>query len=143
MEVFLAASAPGLEAAATTKWMHLRDLVSGLQSGHPAARELVQRLDPEIADQLRAMVVHRGSSMADFVAEVLVSIAHETAEAAWSGALAQYSANHDDPEAALLGRIVEDAMRRRLRAELLIASDQDADGEPFALRRVGHPHKHE
>lgn len=123
----------------TTDWVRLRDLISALHVHPMAGDDLAARLDPAIADELHAMVAHRGLKMADFMAEALMEVAFDAADAAWHNALRHRVGAHKDPEAAVLSHVFKKAMRLHLQSETMLATGQAETGvAPFAARRVGH-----
>lgn len=123
----------------TSDWVRLRELISALHLHPMAGNDLAARLDPAIADELHAMVAHRGLKMADFMAEALMEVAFDAADAAWHNALRHRAGLHKDPEAELLSHVFEKAMRLHLQSETMLAAGQAGAGvAPFAARRVGH-----
>ena len=127
----------------TGEWVRLRELISGLHAHHVAGDDLAERLEPGIADELRAMVAHRGLRMADFMAEALMEVAFDAADAAWHNALRHRAGSHEDPEAALLSHVFEKAMRLHLQSETMLATGQATGPAPVAARRVGHSYRPE
>ena len=118
----------------------LRDIISGMRSRHGACFDLIARVDPAVADMLRALAAHRQIAMEDFVVETLMCFALDAADAAWENGLRQFAPYHDDPEAALLSRFLERAIGLRVRAERMIVSGAPADRTPIRPQRVGHPY---
>lgn len=129
---------PALEGDAPS--MRLRDIISGLQNQQVAAFELMGRIDPAITDELNAMVAHRRGGLADYVADILIQVALDAADAAWARAVEQRADTHADPEAAMIGHMVQKAMRQRLNDVLRIASNLPEAGKSSQARRVGHPY---
>ena len=123
--------------------MRLRDLIYGLQQEGSRAYELIDRLDPAIADELHAIIAHRRISLADFVAEALVHVALEAADSAWRLAIAQRQGSGRHAEVAQLGHILRKAMQRHLQASESIGSDRAPDATMARQQRVGHPYMSE
>jgi hypothetical protein len=134
-------NAPKQDSTLEQEPMRLRDLLSGLQSRHEAAADFIQRIDPGIGDAIRAMAAHRQIRPEDFVAEALMQFALDAADAAWRIAVEERADSNSDPEAVLLGHLLDKIMRLRLQAELMIASEGGASNAPLASRRIGHPYR--
>lgn len=120
--------------------MRLRDLIFGLQQDGSRACQLIDRLDPAIADELHAIIAHRRISLADFVADALLQVALEAADSAWRLAIAQRPGSGGQAEVAQLGHVLRKAMRRHLQASDSIGSDRASDATMVRQQRVGHPY---
>lgn len=118
--------------------MRLRDLIFGLHVASPEASELVDRLDPAIADELHAIAAHRRIAAADFVAQALMELALDNADAIWSAAVMQRAGLRGNAEAVELGNILVRAMRRHLWAEVAITCGETEQEVAFRHYRVGH-----
>ena len=118
----------------------LRDLISGMQLQQADCVDLIARIDPPIADMLHALAAHRQIKIEDFVADALMRFALDTADAAWKIGVRQHARHNNDPEAALLGKFLEQAIRLRLSAETMIASAAPVDRAPVRPQRVGYPY---
>ena len=94
----------------------LRDLIYGLHAADAGTSELLDRLDPDIADELHAIVAHRQIRATDFVAEALMELALDAADSVWRAAVEQRAGLQRDAEMAELGVVVVRAMRRHLQA---------------------------
>ena len=123
--------------------MRLRDLIYGLQQEGSRAYELIDRLDPAIADELHAILAHRRMALADFVAEALMQVALDAADSAWRLAIAQRPGSARHAEVAQLAHVLRRAMRRHLQSGAVIGSDSAADDSMARQQRVGHPYMSE
>jgi len=65
----------------------LRDLIVGLLSGDIAAATILGRLDPNLSDEVRAMVAHRGMTAESFLANALMAFAFDVADESWRQAI--------------------------------------------------------
>lgn len=123
------------------EWLRLSDLISDLPANPGLAEDLFGRLDPDVVDELHAVVAHRKIELAEFVIDALTQVAVEAADAAWRNILMQRADFDDDPEAAVLGQVLRRAMQSHLHAGLMIASEQPLGDDPLPLHRIGHPYK--
>ncbi|MFI4994876.1 MAG: hypothetical protein ACHQAQ_03725 [Hyphomicrobiales bacterium] len=116
----------------------LRDLIAGLRSGDIAAAALLERLDPNLSDEVRALVAHRGIAAERFLADVLIAFALDIADEAWRRVMRRGDWIAEDVEAAALGDLLTQAMHRMLLRGLRLAGET-ANPEPPATpgRRVG------
>ena len=129
-----------LGVASNRQWMRLSDLILALQSQNPSGMDVIARLDPTILDFLRALAAHRHITAEEFVTGVVMTFAADAADAAWDIGMRQHAATGIDPEAELLGQLLLQSMRRHVRAEHLLGSEQVAADAPRYLARVGHPY---
>jgi hypothetical protein len=121
--------------------MRLRDLIPALRAQHTSASALLQRIDPSIADELRAYAAHRRIDLMDFAAECLEQLAAEAADKIWLLGIERHTLITDDPEAALLGGILETAMRSCLQREYRIGSSSNVQTVFIGFSRSGHPYQ--
>lgn len=129
-----------IDATSRGSTTRLRDLIAGMQMQQADCVDLLARIDTPIADMLHALAAHRQIKIEDFVAEVLMRFALDTADTAWEIGVRQHALHSSDPEAALLGKFLKQAIRQRLRAETLVASGADEKHAPMRSQRVGYPY---
>lgn len=120
--------------------MRLGDLIFALKAQHGSAIALMQRIDPAVADELRAFAAHRQVDLADLAADCLEHVAADAADAIWQLAMERRNNLVTDPEAALLGDILQSAVRARLMAERQIVSPTTIETVFVGFRRLGHPY---
>jgi hypothetical protein len=118
--------------------LRLRDLVGGLKSGDISAAALLNRLDPNLSDEIRAVAAHRGVSAENFLANVLRTFALDAADEAWRQLVERSEPIGDDAEAEALGNLFAQALRRTLVQDVRIGSQGAKPDSARALgRRVG------
>jgi hypothetical protein len=128
------------EQSDSNEWLHLSDLISGLNSNLISADDLIDRIDPDLADELHAITAHRGLEMSAFLAEALTQVAFDAADSAWRNALTQCADFDEDPEAVLLEKVLRIATQV-IRHSMMIASDQPIKEGELSFQRVGQPYK--
>ena len=106
----------------------LRDLILGLLSGDIPAASILGRLDPNLSDEVRAMVAHRGVSVESFLANALMAFALDVADESWRQAIKFREAIGGDAEAAAFTDLLTEVMRQRLEREISLA--WPAESEP-------------
>jgi hypothetical protein len=118
--------------------LRLRDLIAGLRSGDIAAAVILRRLDPNLSDEIRALVAHRGISVEGFLANVLMAFALDIADETWRQVISREESVVEDVEAGAFGDLLTEAMRQILRRGLRLAGET-ANQKPSATsgRRVG------
>ena len=99
----------------------LRDLILGLHSGSISAAVVLDRLDPAVADEIRAFVVHRGLSAENFIANALLAFALDVADQSWRQGLKSRQSRSDDPEADMVADLLLEIMRQRRDREIYLA----------------------
>ena len=99
----------------------LRDLILGLHSGSISAAVVLDRLDPDFADEIRAFVVHRGLSAENFIANALLAFALDVADQSWRQGLKSRQSRSDDPEADMVAELLLEIMRQRRDREIYLA----------------------
>ncbi len=124
----------------TDATMRLRDLIPALKAQHVSACALLQRIDPAIADELRAYAAHRQVDLPDLAADCLEQLASDAADTIWQIGIERHADFDDDPEAALLGSILRKAIRSRLQREQLIGSETIVQTVYIGFCRSGHPY---
>jgi hypothetical protein len=92
----------------------LHDLIAGLRSGDIAAAPILSRLDPNLSDEIRALVAHRGVTVESFLANVLMAFALDVADETWRRVTGGGESVVDDAEAGVLGDLIAEAMRQIL-----------------------------
>jgi hypothetical protein len=130
-----AESSPGRAGAAGAP--RLRDLILGLLSGDIPATSILGRLDPNLSDQVRAMVVHRGISVESFLANALMAFALDVADESWRQAIKYREAIADDAEAAAFTDLLTEVMRQRLEREISLAWPAESEPDMTLARRIG------
>jgi hypothetical protein len=120
--------------------MRLRDLIPALKAQHGSARALLQRIDPAIADELRAYAAHRHVNLTDVAADCLEQLASDAADTIWQLGIERHGDFDNDPEAALLGSIIRKTIRARLQREHLIGSEVVVQTVYIGFSRSGHPY---
>ncbi|PNG26161.1 hypothetical protein CR492_09940 [Methylocella silvestris] len=115
----------------------LRDLVTGLRSGGIEASAILDRLDPDLADEIHAVAVHRGVTTESYLASALVNFALEAADEAWRRLGERAASAGADQEAAAFGALLSEALRRTLTRDARICSGAGAGqgGEKRPARR--------
>jgi ATP phosphoribosyltransferase regulatory subunit HisZ len=94
--------------------LRLRDVIGGLKSGDIRAAALLDRLDPNLSDEIRAVAAHRGVSAESFLANVLKTFALDAADEALRQLVQRSEVISDDAEADALGNLFAEALRRTL-----------------------------
>jgi hypothetical protein len=120
--------------------MRLGDLILALKAQRRSAIALMQRIDPAVADELRAYAAHRHIDLTDLAADCLEHVAADAADAIWQLAIERRRNLVVDPEAALLGDVLQSAIRARLMAERQIVSSTSIGTVFVGFRRSGHPY---
>jgi len=120
--------------------MRLRDVIMALKGQHGSASELIQRIDPAVADGLRAYAAHRHVDLMDLAADCLEHFVADAADAIWQLAIERRGNTDSDPEAALLGDILETAIRARLQHGQQIVSKTTIHMSVKGFGRSGHPY---
>lgn len=110
--------------------LRLRDLIAGLRSGDIAASAILERLDPDLSDEVRALVAHRGITPEDFLADVLTAFALDIADETWRRVMSRGDRIAEDVEAAALGDLVAQAAHQMLIRGLRIAGETANPGPP-------------
>ncbi len=115
----------------------LRDLIAGLRSGAIDAAPILGRLDPNLSDEVRALVAHRGVGAESFLAGVLMAFALDVADETWRRMTAEKD-NPDLAEAAALGDLLARAMRQALEQGLRLEGETKSPASAARPgRRVG------
>lgn len=120
--------------------MRLRDLILALKAQHGSASAVLSRIDPAIADELRAYAAHRHVDLMDLAADCLEQLAYDAADTLWQIGIERHGQSNHDPEAALLGGILRKAVRSRLQGEHLIGSAVIVQTVTIGFSRSGHPY---
>ncbi|MGL5115115.1 MAG: hypothetical protein ACRC7C_07300 [Beijerinckiaceae bacterium] len=120
--------------------MRLRDLIPALRSQHGSASALLRRIDPAIADELRAYAAHRHVDLMDLAADCLEQLASDATDTLWQLGIERHGQFDDDPEAALLGSILRKTVLSRLRRERLVSSEVSVQTVIIGFSRSGHPY---
>ncbi len=115
----------------------LRDLIVGLLSGDIAAAAILARLDPNLSDEVRALVAHRGITAESFLANALMAFALDIADESWRQALQYREATADDAEAAAFADLLTEVMRQRLEREVSIGWQKESEPHITLARRIG------
>jgi hypothetical protein len=127
-----AESPPGSSAAAP----RLRDLIRGLLSGDIAAATILARLDPNLSDEIRALVAHRGITAESFLANALLAFALDVADESWRQAIKYREAVAEDSEAAAFSDLLSEVMRQRLEREVSIGRPAESETHLTLARRI-------
>jgi hypothetical protein len=120
--------------------MRLRDLIPALRAQHASAQALVNRIDPSIADELCAVAAHRRIDLMDLAADCLEQLALDAADTIWQLGVERNTGLHDDPEAALLGSILRQAVRTRLGHGYVLSSHSVLPSVLIGFTRSEHPY---
>jgi hypothetical protein len=116
----------------------LRDLIASLRSGDIAAEPILSQLDPNLSDEIRALVAHRGVTVEMFLANVLMAFALDVADETWRRVAGGGESVVEDSEAGALGDLIAEAMRQMLLDGLRIEGDTASQELSTKLgRRVG------
>jgi hypothetical protein len=113
----------------------LRELMLGLLSGNISAASVLDRLDPDSADEIRAFVAHRGLSAENFIAQALLAFALDIADKSWDQAIRSRRASGDDPEADVISDLLAEIMRQRRDREIFLARPDTARESHATLGR--------
>jgi hypothetical protein len=133
---FLSTDEP--DARAGDEAPRLRDLIAGLRSGEIDAAGILDRLDPDLSDEVRALVAHRGVNAETFLASVLMAFALDVADETWRRMTEDDSEGSDKAEAAAFGDLVASGVRRALVRGLRLEGEAGRRQSPStAGRRVG------
>jgi hypothetical protein len=120
--------------------MRLRDLILALKTQDSSASALLLRIDPTVADELRAYAAHRRVDLMDLAAHCLEQFASDAADTLWQLGIERHGQVDDDPEAAMLGGILRQAVLSRLQREHLIRSEAVVHTVHIGFSRSGHPY---
>jgi hypothetical protein len=115
----------------------LRDLIRGLLSGDIAAATILARLDPNLSDEVRAIVVHRGITAESFLANALLTFALDIADQSWRQAIKYREALAEDSEAAAFADLLSEVMRQKLEREISLGWQTDSEPTVTFARRIG------
>lgn len=115
----------------------LRDLILGLLSGDIPAGSILGRLDPNLSDEVRAMVAHRGVSVESFLANSLMAFALDVADESWRQAIKYREAIAGDAEAAAFTDLLTEVMRQRLEREISLGWQAESEPHVTLARRIG------
>lgn len=118
----------------------LRDLIGGLVSGDIAGASILARLDPNLSDEIRAVVAHRGMTLETFLANALLAFALDVADDSWRQAIKFREAVSTDAEAAAFADLLTEILRQRLEREISIGWEASWDVRPQShtlARRIG------
>ena len=120
--------------------MKLRDLIAALRVKHGSAVDLLQRIDPAVADELHAFTAHRRIDVMDFAADCLEQLAADAADTLWQLGIERHTLITDDPEPALVSGVLLTAVRSRVQQTLCLKPGT-ADRIVFiGFSRSGHPY---
>lgn len=131
----IAAAESPLGGAGTPR---LRDLIIGLLSGDIGAPAIFSRLDPNLSDEIRALVAHRGITAESFMANALMAFALDVADESWRQAVKYREPIAEDAEAEAFADLLTEVMRQRLEREIYLGQ-QAENPEPHRPlgRRIG------
>jgi hypothetical protein len=115
----------------------LRDLIIGLLSGDIAATSILGRLDPNLSDEVRAVVAHRGMTAESFLANALMAFALDVADESWRQAIKFREAIAEDAEAAAFADLLTEVMRQRLEREISLGWEAESEAQTTLARRIG------
>ena len=115
----------------------LRDLILGLLSGEIAAAAVMSRIDPNLADEVRAVVAHRGITAESFLANALMAFALDVADESWRQAIRSREALTDDAEAAALSELLMEVLRQRIEREIAVGGQTQGKRPAMPVRRIG------
>lgn len=116
----------------------LRDLIVGLLSGNIAATMVLGRLDPNLSDEIRALVAHRGITAESFLAPALMAFALDVADESWRQAIKYREARTGDAEAEAFADLLTEVMRQRLEREVCLSGQAESSAAYMPLvRRIG------
>ncbi|VTZ48092.1 conserved hypothetical protein [Methylocella tundrae] len=118
--------------------LRLRELIAGLRSGSLPATLILDRVEPDLSDEIRAVAAHRGVSAESFIVNALVNFALDAADQAWRRMSRRTAHSEADGEAEALSNLLSEALRRILVRDLRIGSEWPAEKSAATLgRRVG------
>ncbi len=118
--------------------LRLRDLIVGLRSGAIPASLILDRLDTDLSDEIRAVVAHRAVSAESFLAKALVNFALDAADEAWRQLANRAAPAAGDAEAGAFASFLSSALRRAVPRNLRIGMQGPArTGGATLGRRVG------
>jgi hypothetical protein len=118
--------------------LRLRDLIVGLRSGAIPASFILDRLDTDLSDEIRAVVAHRGVPAESFLAKALVNFALDAADEAWRQLESRAAPAAGDAEAGAFASLLSEALRRALLRNVRIGSQHPSSIATATLgRRVG------
>jgi hypothetical protein len=116
----------------------LRDLITGLRSGDIVAASILNQLDSNLSDEIRALVAHRGMNTERFLANVLTAFALDVADETWRRVIRRDESVDNNGEAGVLTDLLSAAMHQMLLQRQRLAGET-ADEDPLATpgRRFG------
>jgi hypothetical protein len=117
--------------------LRLRDLIIGLLSGDIVAATILARLDPNLSDEIRALVAHRAITAESFLANALMAFALDIADESWRQAIKYREATAEDAEAAAFADLLTEVMRQRLEREVSIGWQTEGERHVALARRIG------
>ncbi len=122
----------------TAASLRLRDLIAGLGSGVITADSLIDQLDPNLSDEIRALVAHRRINLEKVLASVLLAFALDIADEVWGRMMRRSESLGESGEAAALTDVLNEAMLRMLQRGLRLG-DETPRQPPIMTRgrRVG------
>ncbi|MFM9973947.1 MAG: hypothetical protein ACKVON_05145 [Beijerinckiaceae bacterium] len=120
--------------------LRLSELIIALRSRHHLADALMARIEPDIMDELRAVAAHRVVDIEDLAADFLERLAAEAADAAWQVGVVRLSPFDPDPEAALLGIVLQSAARDQIQQNVRISAECSSFTTHCTFLRHGHPY---
>ncbi|MEJ0092618.1 MAG: hypothetical protein WDN46_04050 [Methylocella sp.] len=99
---------------------------------------MLDRLDPNLADEIRAVAAHRRVSVENFLSNVLRTFALDAADETWRQLVERLEPISDDAEADALGNLFAEALRRTLARDIRVSA-QGVKTKPARTlaRRVG------
>ncbi len=115
----------------------LRDLILGLLSGEIVAATVLARLDPNLSDEIRAVVAHRGITAESFLANALMAFALDIADESWRQAIKYREATAADAEAAAFADLLTEVMRQRLEREISLGWQTESEPHVTLAKRIG------
>jgi hypothetical protein len=130
----IADSEPSSESTGVPR---LRDVILGLLSGDIPAANILGRLDPNLSDEIRAMVAHRGMNVESFLANALMAFALDVADESWRQAIKFREAISADAEAAAFTDLLTEIMRQKLEREVSLSWDAASETHATLARRIG------
>jgi hypothetical protein len=122
----------------TAASLRLSDLIADLGSGVIVADSVIDQLDPNLSDEIRALVAHRRINLEKFLASVLLAFALDIADEVWSRVIRRSESLGESGEAAALTDVLNEAMLRMLQRGLRLG-DETPHEPPIVTRgrRVG------
>lgn len=118
--------------------LRLRELIAGLRSGALPATMILDRVEPDLSDEIRAVAAHRGVSAESFIVNALLNFALDAADGAWRRLARRTAHAESDGEAEAFTDVLSEALRRTLVRDLRIESQWRGEKSASTLgRRVG------